>query len=130
MTDSLTLVLPVLSVMSGAVILRAVALMTGGIEFDDWGSAFAAVVIAHLVGWLALSAGAAFGPHVPPIDPATFLGLNALVQTVLNLASLGIAAALMSGIHIKGLFGLLVAAVVLTLIDLAMSYLPFLLATG
>lgn len=120
--------LPLLSVISSVIVLRVVGLVTDGISFETWGAAFGAVVLAYFVGWGAMYLVMMLAPEMAPMDPSTYFMFNAGLQVVLNFVSLGIAAAVMSGIRIKGMFGLLIAAVVLTAINVAMTYLPTLLA--
>jgi hypothetical protein len=54
---------------------------------------------------------------------------SAAVQLVLNIASLALADVVISGMHIRGVMGLLLAALALTAINLAFVYLPLIQAT-
>ena len=122
---------PVLSFLAGVIILRAVAVVTGGITFDNWGAAFGAAVIAYFVGWGAMYVAANVWPQAglhSSLDLQSgpgHLATSALAEAVVNFVSLAFAASVISGIHVKGVLGLTLAALALTVVNLAMSYLPF-----
>jgi hypothetical protein len=130
MAEGLAPLLPILSLISGVIILRVVGFVTGRITFETWSAAFGAVVIAYFVGWGAMYLVASVWPQMEPMGPGRFVAVHAAFQVVLNFVSLGIASSLLSGIRVKGVGGLLMASVVLTAINMAMMYLPFLLAVG
>ena len=113
-----------LTLIAGTIVLRLVGLFTGGITFESWGAALAAVVITYLVGWAAAYAGMRLWSQTSPQDPTTVIATNAVIHTAVNFVSLAISASVISGIHVKGIVGLLVAAVALTAVELAIAYLP------
>jgi hypothetical protein len=132
-TDPSALLLPVLSLLAGVIILRTVAVVTGGIAFDSWGAAFGAAITAYFVGWGAMYVMPFVWPQAGlqsgiGLDSGLgFVATTALVQTIVNCVSLAVAASVISGIHVKGVLGLLLAAIGLTAVNLAMAYLPFVL---
>jgi hypothetical protein len=121
--NDLSLLLALLSFLAGVIVLRAIAAVTGGMTFDSWGAAFGAVLIAYAVGL-----GAAYVMRFPvqsAFDSVTaFMVTNAVLQLTVNLVSLAVAGALLSGVHIKGVLGLLTASIALTVVNVAMTYVP------
>ena len=117
--DPMFLLWPVLSFLAGVIILRTVAVVTGGITFDSWGAAFGAAVVAYFVGWGAMYVAAYFWPQAglhSSLDLQSGLssvGTTALFQVVVNFVSLALAASIISGIHVKGVLGLTLAAIAL-----------------
>jgi len=132
-TETLFLLWPIVSLVVGVLIVRLAGSITGGLTFDSWGAAFGAVFVAYVVWWVAGYAVAGFFPT--PSDAADLNSLitqsltNAAVQLVFNIVSLAIAGVVISGMQIRGVFGLLVAALALTVFQLAFVYLPSVLAT-
>ena len=122
--NDLAVLLPVLSLLASVVILRAVAVVTGGIEFDSWGAALGAVLIAYAVGFAAAYLMLRFPMQSTLQSIPSLIVSNGLVQLAVNVVSLVIAGAVLSGVHLKGVLGLLVAAVALTAVNLGMTYLP------
>jgi hypothetical protein len=122
--NDLAVLLPVLSLLASVVILRAVAVVTGGIEFDSWGAALGAVLIAYAVGFAAAYLMLRFPMQSPLQSIPSLIVSNGLVQLAVNVVSLVIAGAVLSGVHLKGVLGLLVAAAALTAVNLGMTYLP------
>ena len=127
MTQDLALLLPILSLLAGVIIRRAVAVMTGGIEFDSWGAALGAVLVAYAVGFASTYLMVRFPMEATLHSVTSLIVTNGLVQLAVNVVSLVIAAAVLSGVHLKGVLGLLVAAVALTAVSLGMTYLPLVL---
>ena len=122
--DDLAVLLPVLSLLASVIILRAVAVVTGGIEFDSWGAALGAVLIAYAVGFAATYVMVYFPLQTTFESVTSVIVTNGLVQLAVNVVSLVIAGGVLSGVHLKGVLGLLVAAVALTAVNLGMIYLP------
>ena len=118
MDQTLFLVWPLLSLLAGIVIIRLVGEGTGGLTFDSWGAAFGAVFVAYALWWIAGSTVTGFLSTTQ--NP---LALGA-VTLVFNTLSLAFASAVISGMHVNGVFGLLLAAIALTAVDLAIVYLP------
>jgi len=132
-TETLFLLWPVVSLVVGVLIVRLAGSITGGLKFDSWGATFGAVLVAYVVWWVAGSAVAGFLPAPPPgeTDLNTLITqnlTNAAVQFVFNIVSLALADVVISGMHINGVMGLLLAAFALTAINLAFIYLPLVLA--
>src|SRR5688572_2452199 len=134
MTETLFMLWPVVSLVAGVLIVRLAGSITGGLKFDSWGAAFGAVLVASVVWWVAGSAVAGFlsTPQAGETDLNTLITqnlTNAAVQCVFNIVSLALADVVISGMHIKGVLGLLLAALALTAMNLAFIYLPLILAT-
>ena len=134
MTETLFMLWPVVSLVAGVLVVRLAGSITGGLEFDSWGAAFGAVLVASVVWWVAGSTVAGFFPTPAPgeADLNTLIthGLtSAAVQLVLNIVSLALADVVISGMHIRGVLGLVMAAFALTAINFAFIYLPLIQAT-
>ena len=129
MTEALFLLWPVVNLVAGVLLVWLAGSITGGLKFDNWGAAFGAVLIAYAVWWVAGSAVAGFLP-APPAGEADLNMLvtqnltNAAVLFVFNVVSLAIAGLVIPGVEVKGAFGLLLAALALTAIHIAITYLP------
>jgi hypothetical protein len=116
--QSLFLLLPLLSLLVGVFVVRMVGEITGGVTFDSWGAVFGAVFVAYALWWVAGSTVTGFLPM------SQNLLAVAVVALVFNIISLAFASAVISGMHVKGVFGLLLAAIALTAVDLTIAYLP------
>ena len=125
MTDPSALLLPVLSLLASVIILRAVSVVTGGITFDSWGDAFGVVLIAYVVRWAAAYAMVHFSLQSKLEWVPSLIVTDGLIQLAVNFVSLVIASAVLSGVQIKGVLGLFVAAIALTAVNLALAYAPF-----
>jgi uncharacterized membrane protein YvlD (DUF360 family) len=101
---------PLLSLLLTAMILRVVEAATSGLEFDDWGSAIGVAVVIWAGSW-GLEALLAYVPV-----PAS-VWLLAFVKILANLVMLLIASAVLSGMRLRGVVGVLVAAVLLSGVD-------------
>jgi uncharacterized membrane protein YvlD (DUF360 family) len=125
----------------GMLVLTAVAIgVVGGLSktfvVKDFGSAFIAAFVMTLVGWLApleavyaAMAPLVFGPVAPHADTTGFApyvwlflgGFTFVVNTIL----LFVVALLTPGIELRGVFGLLVAAALVTVVDMLAPQLLF-----
>ena len=122
--NDLSLLLPLLSFLAGVIVLRAIAAVTGGITFDSWGAAIGTVLIAYVVGFASAYVKVHFALHSPVDTVTSVIATNGLVQLAVNFVSLVIAGAVLSGVHLHGALGLTFAAIALTVVNVAMAYLP------
>lgn len=114
---------PVVSLIVNAVILRAVAAVTSTLQVENWGAALLAAFGLGLVQWgLWALAGSLMGPMpqqlaVRGIEAAVLGVLLAFAELfVVNTISLAIVTVFVPGVALRGIRGLVLAGVLLTIV--------------
>ena len=107
----------VIGVLLSALVLRVVAAITTSLEVENWRAALTGAVVITVGGFLGMLLW-------------TQLGLDALwqlwtVMLVANTLSVALAGLLVSGMAIRGVLGIVLGAVGVTLVDIVS---PFILA--
>ena len=106
---------PLIRLVLDAIILRVVASLVPGLRIDSWLTAFIAVLIMSVAGWVG-------GPFLQFL-PESFWALI-LLDFVLGTITLGVTALFLSGMEIRGFGALLLAGLLIT----TLHFLPFMLA--
>jgi hypothetical protein len=106
---------PILTVLVMVGVLRLVASVTGGIEFDDYAATFIAAIVLTAAGWgldrvwTVQAAQAALPNYI-------------LTQLALNTVILLLSGLLLPGMKLRGVIGFLVAVVAVTAVAFGMPY--------
>ena len=127
-----------LNLIINAVILRLIAAMSDGVRVDGWSAALAAALIMTLaglvVGLVAAPLMADLGPSAEPsaeqVALAVGLWRSFAIRAVADAVGLLTASAILPGIGVRNVFGLVSAVVVLTIADFGVTLLIAQIAAG
>jgi uncharacterized membrane protein YvlD (DUF360 family) len=106
---------PLIRLLLDTVVLRILAGIVPGLRIDTWGTAFTAVLVLTVAGWIS-------GPLLGLLPESGFW-LFVLIEFVVTTILLGLTALFLDGMEFRGFGALILAGALFTVIEFA----PFVL---